>query len=54
MHEDHTTRTDSLVYEAAGSGKVNEQVSVVHILDANAEVADARSRVVRRDGLGAN
>lgn len=54
VHKDHPARVYGLLDEAACGGEVDEQVGVVHILDTDAEVADTRSRVVGRNGLGTN
>ncbi len=54
MYEHHSSCTDSLVDEATGYRHVDEQIGIVDVLDADAEMADARSRVVGRDWLGTN
>lgn len=51
MHEHHPARVDSIIYETTRAGKVDEEVGVVNILNANAEVADTGRRVIRGDRL---
>ena len=54
VYEHHSASADGLMDEPTSSRQVDEEVGIIHVLNANAEVADARGRVVRRDGLGAN
>ena len=51
MHEHYPARVDGVVDEPARAWEVDEQVGVVDVFNANAKVADAGRRVVRRDGL---
>ena len=54
MDEHDAIVHERLVYEGAGGGEVDEEVGIIHVLNANAEVTDARGRIVRGNGLGAN
>lgn len=54
VHEHYAASVDGLVNEAARDGHVDEQVGIVDVLDADAQVADARGGVVGGDGLGAH
>ena len=54
VHKHDATRTNGIVDEAARDRKVDEEVGVVDVLNADAEVADARGGVVCRDGLRAH
>ena len=54
VHKHNATRVHGIVNEAARGRKVDEEVGVVDVLDADAEVADTRGRVVCRNGLRAH
>ena len=54
MHEHNSAGVNRVVDEATSDGKVDEEVGIVHVLDADAQVADARRRVVCRDRLRTN
>lgn len=54
MDEHSPACVDCLVYEAAGQREMDEQVGIIDVLDADAEVAYSRCRVVGWDRLGAN
>ena len=51
VHEHDATRIYGVMDEAAGGRKVDEEVGVVDVLNADAEVADSRGRVVCWNGL---
>ena len=54
MDEHSPACVDCLVYEAAGQREMDEQVGIIDVLDADAEVTYSRCRVVGWDRLGAN
>ena len=51
VHKHNATRTNGFVDEAARGRKVDEEVGIVDVLDADAEVADAGRGIVSRDGF---
>lgn len=54
VHKHDPARAYSLMDEAARDRKVDEEVGIVDVFDANAQVTYAGRRVVCRNGLGAN
>ena len=54
MNEDNTTSADGILDEAARDREMDEEVGIIDVLDADAEVTYSRCRVVGWDRLGAN
>lgn len=51
MDEDNATGADGVLDEAARDREMDEEVGIIDVLDADAEVADSRGRVVCWNGL---
>ena len=51
MHEHNSAGVNRVVDEATSDGKVDEEVGIVDVLDADAEVTDAGRGIVSRDGF---
>ena len=54
MHEDDTVGRDSLFYELTRSGKPNQKIGEVDILNRNSQMNDTRFRNLCGNGIVAN